>query len=121
MTGLRKVTENLGLIEETPPKAIFRQKSKGLARLVPRGKREAAIAIAHWGYGAAAGAAYGAFPAGVRERPESGPAYGLAVWVGFEALLAPLLGLEQAKQSRPLERAALAADHLLYGYVLSAG
>ena len=52
MTGMRKVTENLGLIEETPPKAIFRQKTK--------------------------------------------------------------------KQARPLERAALAADHALFGAVLSA-
>ena len=121
MTGMRKVTENLGLIDETPPKAIFRQKSKGLVRLVPRGKREAGIALAHWGYGAAAGAGYGAVPERFRDRPGSGPLYGLAVWVGFEALLAPVLGLKQATQVRPVERAALAADHLLYGWVLSAG
>jgi len=121
MTGMRKVTENLGLIDETPPKAIFRQKSKGLVKLIPRAKREAGIALAHWGYGAAAGAIYGALPEEVRDRRWSGPAYGLAVWVGFETVLAPALGLKQATEPRPVERAALAADHLLYGYVLSAG
>jgi hypothetical protein len=30
-----------------------------------------------------------------------------------------LLGLTQAKRLRPAERSALAADHLLYGFVLS--
>ena len=29
------------------------------------------------------------------------------------------MGLKQAKQLRPLERVALALDHLLYGLVLS--
>jgi hypothetical protein len=41
------------------------------------------------------------------------------LWLGFEAGIAPALGLSQAKRPRPIERAAFAADHLLYGYVLS--
>ena len=41
------------------------------------------------------------------------------VMSGFELGLSPLLGLEQSRQLRPLERGALAADHLLYGLVLS--
>ena len=40
------------------------------------------------------------------------------VWLGFELGIAAL-GLSQAKRPRPLERAAFAADHLLYGLVLS--
>lgn len=119
MTGMRTVTENLGLLEEAPPKAIFRQKSHGLIRLMPREKRRAAIELAHWGYGSAAGAVFGALPDDVRRARWSGPLYGLAVWVGFEAGLAPILGLKQAKQARPVERLVLAADHLLYGLVLS--
>jgi hypothetical protein len=41
------------------------------------------------------------------------------VWLGFELALAPLLGLSQATRVRPVDRLALAADHLLYGLVLS--
>ncbi len=41
------------------------------------------------------------------------------VWLGFELGVAPVLGLSQAKRVRPVDRLALAADHLLYGLVLS--
>jgi hypothetical protein len=119
MSGMRVVTEGLELVEESPPKAIFRQKAHGLLRLIPVEQRRAAIELAHWGYGCAAGAAFGALPDTVRQARWSGPVYGLAVWIGFEAGLAPLLGLKQAKRARPVERLALAGDHLLYGLVLS--
>ncbi len=48
-----------------------------------------------------------------------GPAYGLVILLAFELVQAPLMGLKQAKELRPLERLALAADHLLYGFVIS--
>jgi hypothetical protein len=32
---------------------------------------------------------------------------------------APLMGLDQAKKARPVERVALGVDHLIYGLVLS--
>jgi hypothetical protein len=119
MTGMRAFTVDVGLVDQTPPQAIAKQRAKGLVRRVPRGKRRAAIELAHWGYGAVGGAAYAMLPDGIRRQPWSGPAYGLLVWVGFELCLAPVLGLKQAKKQRPVERAALAADHLLYGLVLS--
>lgn len=119
MTGMRAFTTSVGLVKETPPRAILRQKSRGLYRVVPKGKRRAATEAMHWSYGAAGGAAYGALPAEVKQRRWSGPVYGLLLWLGFEAGLAPVLGLSQAKKARPVERLALAADHLLYGLVLS--
>lgn len=119
MTGMRVLTTELGLVGEPPPQAILRQRARGLLRLVPRQRRRAAIELAHWGYGAGGGAAFAALPQVVRSRRWAGPLYGLVVWVSFEAALAPLLGLSQAKEPRPLERAGLAADHLLYGLVLS--
>jgi hypothetical protein len=73
----------------------------------------------HWGYGAAGGAAYAAFPDEVRRRAWSGPLWGLVLWAGFEFVQAPLLGLSQSKHLRPVERVVLAVDHLLYGLVLS--
>ena len=119
MTGMRAITVDLGLVEQTPPQAIARQRAHGLLRRIPRKRRRAAIEIAHWSYGAAGGAAFAALPETVRRRAWAGPAYGLLVWLGFELCLAPLLGLRQARRQRPVERAALAADHLLYGLVLS--
>jgi hypothetical protein len=119
MTGMRVLTTSLGIVEEPPPQAIFRQRARGLLKLVPRKRRRAAIELAHWGYGAGGGAAFGALPDGLRRQAWAGPAYGLLVWGSFEIALAPLLGLEQAKKPRPLERVGLAVDHLLYGLVLS--
>jgi hypothetical protein len=119
MTGMRSFTETVGIVDEAPPKAIFRQKAKGLIHLVPKKKRRAVIELAHWGYGTVGGAIYGAAPEDLRKRRWVGPAYGLALWVSFEAGLAPALGLSQAKKLRPMDRAGLAADHLLYGWVLA--
>jgi uncharacterized membrane protein YagU involved in acid resistance len=119
MTGMRAFTVDVGLVDQTPPQAIARQRASGLIRRVPKRRRRAAIELAHWSYGAVGGAAFAVLPEAVRRRAWAGPAYGLLVWLGFELCLAPVLGLKQAGKQRPVERAALAADHLLYGLVLS--
>jgi hypothetical protein len=119
MTGMRAFTVDLGFVEQTPPQAIIRQRARGLIRRVPRGRRRAAVELAHWAYGAGGGAAFALLPAGLRRRPWAGPAYGLTVWLAFEVCLAPVLGLKHARKLRAAERAALAADHFLYGLVLS--
>ena len=117
MSGMRALTVDLGIVEQTPPEAIFKQRARGLLRKVPRGRRRAAIEVVHWTYGAAGGTAFAALPESLRRRAWAGPIYGLAT--GFEVGLAPTLGLSQATKPRPLERLALAGDHLLYGFVLS--
>lgn len=119
MTGMRSLTVSLGLVKETPPRAIVRQTSKGLFRVVPKGLRRAGVELMHWFYGAAGGAVFAVLPREVRLKRWAGPVYGLVLWLGFELVQAPLMGLDQAKKARPVERAALAADHLLYGLVLS--
>jgi len=119
MTGMRAFTEDVGIVNETPPKAILRQRARGVLRRVPRGRRRAFIEVVHWTYGAGGGLAFAALPDSVRKQPWSGPLYGLATWLGFELAIAPGLGLRQAKRPRPVERAAFAVDHLLYGLVLS--
>jgi hypothetical protein len=119
MTGMRAFTVNLGIVEQTPPQAIFKQKARGVMMFVPRKKRRAAIELFHWGYGAGGGAAFGLLPDDVRRRPWAGPVYGLLIWLGFELAIAPVLGLKQSKKVRPVDRAGLAADHVLYGLVLN--
>ncbi len=119
MTGMRVLTTELGLVEQTPPQAISRQRARALLRKAPRRQRRGLIEVAHWAFGAGGGAAFGALPGAVRGRPWAGPVYGLALWLGFELGIAPALGLSQAKRVRLVDRLALAADHLLYGLVLS--
>ena len=122
MTGMRVLTTELGLVEQTPPAAVSRQRARGLRALLrraPRRQRRGLVEIAHWTFGAAGGAAFGALPDRVRHRPWAGPVYGMVVWLGFELGIAPALGLNQAKRVRLVDRAALAADHVLYGLVLS--
>ena len=121
MTGVRACTVGLGLVKQPPPQAIIRQRARGLLRKVPRRRRRATIELMHWGFGATGGAAFALLPESVRRRRWVGPLYGLALWLSFELGLAPLLGLSQAKRPRVVERAALAADHVLYGLVLSEG
>jgi len=120
MTGMRVVTVELGLLKESPPQGIVRQRARQLISQAPRRHRRAIVELAHWGYGGAGGIGFALLPRSVRSRRRwAGPIYGLLIWLGFELGLAPLLGLREARERRLVERAALAADHLLYGLVLS--
>lgn len=108
MTGMRVVSVSLGLVDQAPPQQLAGESS---------GLRRAAVEVAHWGFGAAAAAAFGALPSSWRQRPWTGPMYGLLIWGGFEAT-APLLGLPHAEAPHVKQRLALAADHALYGFIL---
>lgn len=119
MSGMRALTTGFGLVEQTPPRAIAAQRAGGMLRLVPPGGRKGVVELAHWAYGALGGTLFALLPERVRRVPWAGTAYGLVLWLGFDNVLAPMLRLAQAGQRRPVERAALAADHLLYGLVLS--
>jgi hypothetical protein len=119
MTGLRRITTGLGLLKETPPEEVAERGLPSLFSQVPPRYREEAIELAHWTYGAAAGAAFAALPDGVRRRSWSGPAYGLGIWLAYEVAVAPLLGLRVAERTAS-ERAMVALDHVLYGAVVGA-
>ncbi|HTX30075.1 MAG TPA: hypothetical protein VMD09_01755 [Solirubrobacteraceae bacterium] len=108
MTGMRVVTVSVGLVEQAPPQQLAGES---------RGPRRAAIEVAHWAFGAAGAAAYGALPQSWRKRSWTGPIYGLLIWSGFEAT-APLLGLPHAEQAGVKQRLAIAADHVLFGFIL---
>jgi hypothetical protein len=118
-TAMRRVTTGLGLVRRAPPERIALEGVPTLLAVVPAEYREETIELAHWAYGALAGGVYAALPASFVRRGWSGPVYGIAVWLVFEAAVGPaLLGLERTKR-RPLsERLALSADHALYGAVV---
>lgn len=127
MSALRQVTTGLGLVDQTPPDAILKQRAFGLLVRTPRlaffvAKRQTALVeLAHWFYGAGGGAAYALLPHSFVRREWAGPAYGVATWIAFELSIAPVLGLEQVRRVRPVERLMFAADHVLYGTVLAGG
>ena len=113
MTGVRRVSVGLGALERTPPDVVV-----DAASATPE-RRELVSELFHWGFGAAAGALFPAVARTIRLGRWSGPAYGLAIWLGFEAVAAPVLGTPHARH--PIAgRAALALDHALYGMVLGA-
>jgi hypothetical protein len=119
MTGARTFTGSIGLLAESPPEAIVDRHAPDTVRRLAGEHRTAITELAHWAYGAAGGAAFSALPARVRAHPLTGPAYGLTVWLAFELGLAPLLGLRHAETRRPISRAALAVDHILYGLIVA--
>lgn len=127
MTGMRQVTGGLGLVKQTPPDAILKQRAFGMLVRSPRlayfmARRQVAVVeIAHWFYGAAGGVGYALLPREMHERRWTGVAYGAASWAAFELSIAPLLGLEHSKAIRPVERLMFLADHLLFGTVLAGG
>lgn len=118
MTGARQLTTNLGLMEESPPETMVREAVPRLVSRLDAGQRAAVIEAAHWAYGSAGGLGYGLLPASLRGLRATGPLYGLAIWLGFEVGIAPLLGLRHP-QGKVVGRMMLVIDHALYGVIVS--
>jgi hypothetical protein len=121
MTGMRRVTTGLGLVQEPPPVELARR-SVLVSRIfdqVPHRNRDEVLEFAHWAYGAAGGAAFaGLWRSGVRSW-WPGPVYGLAIWALFELGIARLLDLREKREPTLTERFFVAADHVLYGVVVA--
>jgi hypothetical protein len=119
MVGVRKFAEQLGIIHEDPPARVARKQAKGLLRRVPRRRRGAVVELVHWAMGGAFGLVFGLLPEAIRLRAWAGPAYGFLVWLGFDTVAAPALGLKQRRWPGGKERAVFVVDHVLFGLVLS--
>lgn len=120
MSGVRNVTKGFGLVRQTPPEAVAKQRrARGLLRAVPWHRRGVVVELMHWGVGAAGGLGFGLLPDEVRRKPWAGPLYGLGMLVAYQTTIAPALGLSHAKRPRLNEELALIADHLVYGFALS--
>ena len=111
MTGVRVFAQHAGLIREDPPARMARKKKGRQGRWK--------VELVHWWMGGVFGIVYGLLPDGIRQRAWSGPVYGLLVWLGFDAVIAPALGLTEHGWPKGRERAVFMADHVLFGFVLS--
>lgn len=127
MTGMRQMTKGFGLVEQSPPDAIVKQRASGLLVRSPRlaflvARRETAlIELAHWFYGAVGGVGFAMLPRLVLRSRWAGPGYGVLTTLMFELGIVPILGLDKAKKIRLIERLAFTADHLLYSLILAGG
>jgi uncharacterized membrane protein YagU involved in acid resistance len=117
MTGVRVFAKDAGLIREDPPARLARKRAGGLIKRVPRGRSRSVVELVHWSMGGAFGALFGMLPEEIRRQSWSGPVYGFLVWIGFDTVVAPLLGLER-DWPKGRERAVFLVDHALYGLVL---
>ena len=120
MTGVRTLASELGLLDTgTPPESVAEQGLPHLLHPVPPAWRPAAVDLLHVAYGAAGGAAFSLLPENWRRRPYSGPVFGLLLWLGYFTAVAPILGLRIERRRELREWAVLAADHVLYGFIVS--
>ena len=119
MSGLRTLARHAGVIREDPPARLTRKKAKGLLKSVPRRRRGVVVELVHWAIGGVLGLVFGLLPERVRLRPWAGPLYGLLTWFGFDAVVAPALGLNESRWPHGAERTVFLVDHTLYGLVLS--
>lgn len=125
MSAVRQVTTSLGFVQQTPPDAVLKQRAFGVLVRSPKvayfvARRQVALVeLAHWGYGAGGGVAFALLPAWLLQKRWIGPGYGLATWLVFELSVAPVLGLNQARRIRPVERLMFLGDHVLYGSILA--
>jgi hypothetical protein len=118
MSGVRELTREAGFLRQSPPDQVAEGQLRGLFDAVPDRFRDAAIELAHWGFGAGAGAFFGAVPRRLRSRTWLGVAYGVAIYAAYDAGASRLLGVSRRKE--PLsQRLALAADHVLFGLVVT--
>ena len=119
MSGMRRTTTSLGLLEKVPPEEILGEEIPEVVRALPEDRKTVVVELMHWTYGAAAGAVFGLLPDRVRRARGAGPIYGLVVWLGFELVIGPALGVSSARRHSVASRSALAADHVLYGIVVA--
>jgi hypothetical protein len=119
MSGVRAFASDLGLIGKTPPEELAEEPEGPLLPRLSEGQRGAAVRSLHLAVGAVGGIGYGVLPDLVRQKGWSGPLWGLVIWAGYDAGVAPLLGLTPSRSIDAKERATFVADHLLYGYILS--
>lgn len=122
MTAVMVAAQRLGLMGRQPPEKITDAMLDRIDVSPPREQRRGLAALAHLGFGAAAGALFAALRAG-RPSPGramlEGAAYGTAVWTGSYAGWVPALGImpapEDDRRGRP---ASMVLAHWIYGATL---
>jgi uncharacterized membrane protein YagU involved in acid resistance len=119
MSGLRVFALHAGVVREEPPSRLTRKQGGGLLKLARRRQRRAVVELVHWAMGALFGIGFALLPERIRCKRWSGPVYGVLMWLGFDAVVAPAAGLNERSWPKGRERLVFVLDHLLFGLVLN--
>lgn len=106
-----------------PPREIVAKLAvdTGLRRILTPAEEHAVAVACHYGYGAAAGALYGALTPPRASGPARGVVFGLALWAAsYLGWLPALQILRPATQHPPRRTASMIASHILWGLALAA-
>ncbi|MEV4073250.1 DUF6789 family protein [Nonomuraea fuscirosea] len=118
MSGVMLAGSRLGLMPDQPPKRIARALLPG-HRHRPKPGEGVAGALAHFGFGIAAGSLYGLLARGRRTPAVAGVGYALAIWASsYQGWIPRLDILPPASTDRPGRQAVMVAGHVVYGTVL---
>ncbi|MEY9213246.1 hypothetical protein NI17_001725 [Thermobifida halotolerans] len=121
MSGAMAAARKEGKVGRTPPKLLIRRFLPGGREQSPRPGENLAAAAAHWGFGAGAGAVFGALTGGRPPRALLGLGYGLGVWlVSYEGWVPKVTAEPPAHRDAPGRAATMVTAHLVYGYALAA-
>jgi uncharacterized membrane protein YagU involved in acid resistance len=106
-----------------PPRRIAMKvaRAAGAEQQMNESERQAFTLLAHFGYGAGAGALYTTVARHYLPGVMGGVVYGLGVWAGSYLGLLPALGMHRSATQMPAERNALMlAAHVVWGAALGA-
>jgi len=121
MSALMLLSDRLGLLGRQPPQVISERAVRLVSGDPPSEPESRALgALAHLGFGLAAGGAYAFLPD--RMPPAlRGSAWGLTVYIASYQVWVPALGaLPPASEDRRERVAVMVVSHLVYGAVLGA-
>jgi len=108
--------------QNLPPKKIAMRMASKLGIRLPflrKKQRTLATLLSHFGYGAAAGAAYPILARNILASDiYKGSAYGLMVWVGSYLGWLPAAGIWRPKEEAAPRHALMITSHLVWGALL---
>ncbi|MDF2706355.1 DUF6789 family protein [Nonomuraea muscovyensis] len=119
MSTVMVAGDRAGLMPDQPPKRIVRSLLPG-HRHQPKPGEGLLATVAHFGFGIASGALFGALARRRRARVPLGIAYGLAIWlVSYAGWVPKVAALPPIHRDRPGRPAVMAAGHVVYGTALA--
>jgi hypothetical protein len=121
MSAVMLLADRLGLMEKHPPERIVERGSQATGTPTDEGQQNALATVAHLGFGAAGGAAFGVLAHLARPRAPSAVAlpWALAIWAGSYFGWIPALGiLPPPDKDAPGRASTMFIAHLVYGLSL---
>jgi uncharacterized membrane protein YagU involved in acid resistance len=121
MSSLMVGAKRAGFVGEMPPEKITAAMLQRAGIDRSGDQQDALAAVLHFGFGAAAGAAFGVIaPKPLVVRVPAGMAYGAAIWGVSYMGWVPALGImPPADRDRRDRQAVMLAAHLVYGTALA--